>query len=146
MANPYIKNFPGVGGPAGLVRFDDENSMEFAPLPYGMSMEQGGNNFGGGWGDMTAYGKMATIGQGASAFSDLAGIYSAFKALNLQKKAFNFQKDAWNKNYANDVHDYENQLKDRWTAGNAAARVRGREYESMDSYLAPRKLTGTLPA
>lgn len=94
-------------------------------------------------GDMGSYGKLAVAGQGLSAFSDLAGLYGAFKALGMQKDALKFQKSAWNKNYANQVQDYENTLKDRWEAKSASAAARGQSYDSMDSYLAPRKLTGT---
>lgn len=98
------------------------------------------------WGQLGTVGKLGVVSQGLGAFSNLAGLYAGFKALSLQKKQFEFAKDAWNKNYANQVKDYENTLKDRWAARNASAAARGGSYESMGSWVGSRALTGTAPA
>ena len=86
---------------------------------------------------------MGGISEGLGAFSSLANMYMGFKALSQQKKQFKFQKNAWNKNYNNQVKDYENNLKDRWTAKNAYHELAGKDYQSMDSYVGDRQLTGT---
>lgn len=98
------------------------------------------------WGQLGTLGKVGVVSQGLGAFSNLASLYSGFKALSLQKKQFKFAKDAWNKNYANQVKDYENTLRDRWAARRASAGARGGSYQSLGSYLGDRALTGTVPA
>lgn len=80
------------------------------------------------------------IGQGVNAFSSLANIYAGFKAMKLAKSKFRFQKDAWNKNYNAQVKDYDNTLKDRWTARNASAQLNNRSFESMGSWVGSRAI------
>lgn len=104
------------------------------------------NPFMQDYNQLGALGKMGVWSQGLGALSNLASLYSGFKALSLQKKQFEFAKDAWNKNYSNQVKDYENTLKDRWAARNASAGARGGSYESMGSWVGSRALTGTTPA
>ena len=99
-----------------------------------------------GWSGLTLPQQFGVVSQGLGAFSNLASLYAGFKALSLQKKQFEFAKDSWNKNYANQVKDYENTLKDRWAARNAWAQNNGRTYESMASWVGSRALTGTTPA
>lgn len=143
-----------------------QNSLAYNPYAFGVG-NQGGNqqvvspqsfytsganmglpntDAGSSWSQMGLPEKLGVVSQGLGAFSTLAGIYSGFKALKLQKDMFNFQKDAWNKNYNNQLRDYENELRDRWTARNAGAAARGRDFESMESWMAPRRLTGTYSA
>lgn len=98
------------------------------------------------WGQLGTLGKIGVVSQGLGAFSNLASLYAGFKALSLQKKQFQFAKDAWNKNYANQVKDYENTLRDRWAARRASAGARGGSYQSLGGYLNDRALTGTVPA
>jgi hypothetical protein len=99
-----------------------------------------------GFGDLPFTQQMGAVTQGLGAFSNLASLYAGFKALSLQKKQFRFARDAWNKNYANQVKDYENTLKDRWAARNASAGARGGNYQSMAQWVGSRALTGTTPA
>lgn len=97
---------------------------------------------GNSWDQLSLYGKLGAVGQGVNAFSSLANLYAGFKALRLQEKQFDFARDAWNKNYNNQVKDYENTLKDRWAARNASASARGGSYDSMASWVGNRSLTG----
>ena len=101
----------------------------WATLPY--------NQLGG-------LGKMSFWANGIGAFAGLANIYAGFKALKLQQQAFDFQRKSWKMNYANQVKDYENQLRDRWAARNAAAAARGRNFQSLGDWLNQRSLTGAL--
>jgi len=126
---PYASQYGGYGAPPAVA-----NSLYSAQNP------------GGGWSSLGLPEKMGVVGQGFGAFNTLAQIYSGFKAMKLQKDMFNFQKDAWNKNYNNQLRDYENELRDRWEARSAGAAARGRGFESMDSWLAPRRLSGTYSA
>jgi hypothetical protein len=98
------------------------------------------------WADMGAYGKMGVVSQGLGAFSSLAQIYAGFKAMKLAKDQFKFQKEAWNKNYQAGVKDYENTLKDKWAARSASAAARGTDFQSMSSYVDPRKIDKTVTA
>ena len=98
------------------------------------------------YGQLGTLGKIGVVSQGLGAFSNLASLYAGFKALSLQKKQFQFAKDAWNKNYANQVKDYENTLRDQWAARRASAGARGGGYQSLGGYLGDRALTGTTPA
>jgi hypothetical protein len=98
------------------------------------------------WGQLGTAGKLGVVSQGLGAFSNLASLYAGFKALSLQKKQFQFAKDAWNKNYGNQVKDYENTLRDQWAARRASAGARGGSYQSLGGYLGDRALTGTTPA
>lgn len=114
--------------------------MDFGTMSqYGI----GGPNGGGGPQGTDYAGTFGAISDGLGAFTSLANIYAGFKALKLQKDQFNFSKEAWNKNYNNQVQDYENNLKDRWAARNASAQVNGRSFQSMDAYLGERALTGS---
>lgn len=97
------------------------------------------------WNQLGALGKMGVVSQGLGAFGSLASLYSGFKALKLQEDQFDFTKQAWNKNYNNQVKDYENTLKDRWAARNASAAAGGQSYESMGSWVGSRSLTGEAP-
>lgn len=99
-----------------------------------------------GWGQLGVAEKFGVVNQGLGAFSNLASLYAGFKALSLQKKQFQFAKDAWNKNYGNQVKDYENTLRDQWAARRASAGARGGSYQSLGGYLGDRALTGTTPA
>lgn len=94
------------------------------------------------WGQLGALGKVGAVSQGLGAFSSLANIYAGFKALKMQEKQFDFAKESWNKNYNNQVKDYENTLKDRWAARNASAGARGGSYETMGNWVGSRALTG----
>lgn len=98
------------------------------------------------WNQLGIGGKLGVVSQGLGAFSNLASLYAGFKALSLQKKQFQFAKDAWNKNYGNQVKDYENTLRDQWSARRAGAGARGGSYQSLGGYLGDRALTGTTPA
>jgi len=80
------------------------------------------------------------FGTGLSAFGNLASIYSGFKSLGLAKDQFQFQKDAFNQNFAAQRKDYENTLKDRWTARSASAASRGNTFEGMDQWVASRNI------
>jgi hypothetical protein len=123
----------------------------------GGMMDPGSPNFAGtgtgaatdlttSFGDMSAYGKMGVVSQGLGAFSSLAQIYAGFKAMKLAKDQFKFQKEAWNKNYQAGVKDYENTLKDKWAARSASAAARGTDFQSMSSYVDPRKIDKTVTA
>lgn len=100
------------------------------------------------WGQLGIGGKLGVVSQGLGAFSNLANIYAGFKAMKLQRDQFNFAKEAWQKNYNNQVKDYENTLKDRWTA-RAAGYIAGggdpNNLTSMGSWVAQRGLTGEAP-
>jgi hypothetical protein len=133
-ADPY-GNLGSYGLPAG------QTAQQFYGDPS-LAAAGGGQT---GWSALTMPQQMGVITQGLGAFGNLASLYSGFKALSLQKKQFKFAKDAWNKNYANQVKDYENSLKDRWTARNAGANARGRGFESMGSWVGSRALTGEVP-
>ena len=111
-----------------------------------LTQQQGQNPLLMDYGQLGTLGKIGVISQGLGAFSNLASLYAGFKALSLQKKQFQFAKDAWNKNYANQVKDYENTLRDQWAARRASAGARGGGYPSLGSYLGDRALTGTTPA
>lgn len=95
------------------------------------------------WSQMPMAEKLGVVGQGLGAFSTLAQIYSGFKALKLQKDMFKFAKDSWNKNYNNQLKDYENELKDRWASRRSSQAARGGGYDSMESWVGDRRLTGT---
>lgn len=82
------------------------------------------------------------VSTGLEAFTGLANLYTGFKALGLQEDAFDFQKDAWWKNYNNQVQDYENQLRKNHRVNELAAAKQGRDYQTLDSYLGDRQLTG----
>lgn len=101
------------------------------------------NNASGAWGDMDFTGKLGAVGTGISAFSSLANIYAGFKAMKLAKSQFKFQKDAWNKNYNAQVKDYENTLRDRWTARDASAQLNNRQFSSMEDWMSPRQIAPT---
>jgi len=137
--NNYGLNWLNGGG--GVT---DGTGGGFGPNYAGMMNQPGVG--GGGWNDLSMYGKVGVVSEGLSAFSNLANIYAGFKALKLQKDQFKFQKDAWNKNYNNQVKDYENNLKDRWAARSNSAAARGGTYESMASYVGGRALTGQAPS
>ena len=94
------------------------------------------------FGDMSAAGKMGVIGQGVSAFGTLASLYLGFKAMGAQKKQFKFQKGAWEKNYANSLKDCSNQLRDNHELKASGNAFFGRDYQSLDSYMADRQLGG----
>lgn len=126
---PGMQN-DGGGGGVDIGRYG--NALPGTPDPLG--------GLGTQWSEMGAYGKMATVGKGVGAFASLANIYAGFKAMKLAKSQFKFQKDAWNKNYQAQVKDYENTLKDRWTANTASAAARGQDYQSMSSYVDPRAI------
>lgn len=85
---------------------------------------------------------MGNISSGVSAFGTLAELYLGFKAMSAQKKQFNFQKQAWEKNYANSLKDYDNQLLDRHRRSSQGAAFFGNDYQSLDSYMAQRSLGG----
>jgi len=91
------------------------------------------------WKDQQTLGNIST---GVEAATGIAEIWQGFKQAKLQKKQFNFTKEAWNKNYANQVKDYENALKDKWAARDASARLNHREFQSLNTYLGDRSLTG----
>lgn len=126
-------------GPQSQPVFDSSQLFNNGPgvTPGG---QQGGfmNSLSNAWNNNP----MGVIGQGVSAFNTLAQIYSSFKALDLAEDQFSFQKKAWNKNYNNQVKDYDNQLKTRWAAQSAAHAARGKEFESMSSWVGDRTLTG----
>jgi hypothetical protein len=88
-------------------------------------------------------GGMEGIGQGVSAFANLANIYAGFKSLGLAKDQLQFSKSSFNKNFNAQAQSYNNELKDRWTARNASAQARGQSYESMDSWLSGRQINQT---
>jgi hypothetical protein len=102
-------------------------------------------------GPMSAFGNFWNnngqgIMQGLGAVTGLANLYAGFRALGMQEDQFDFQKEAWNKNYNNQVKDYENRLRDRWAAVRNAREARGKSYQSLDAYLGERSLTGSAPA
>lgn len=97
----------------------------------------------GGQGWFDKIGGMQGIGQGVSAFANLANIYAGFKSLGLAKDQFQFSKSSFNKNFNAQAQSYNNELKDRWTARNASAQARGQSYESMDSWMSGRKINQT---
>lgn len=104
-------------------------------------------NVGGGGNPMSAFGNFWNnngqgIMGGLGAATGLMNLYSGFKALGMQEDQFDFQKEAWTKNYNNQVKDYENRIKDRWESKSNAAASRGKEYASLESYVADRKLDG----
>lgn len=105
----------------------------------------GNNPWAMDWGQLGTVGKLGVISQGLGAFSNLANLYAGFKALSLQKKQFKFARDAWTKNYNNQLKDYENTLKDRWTARNAWAQNNNQSYESMGSWVGSRMPNGQDP-
>jgi len=125
---PYRMEYGGFGG----------NGLDVT----GQLLQQGQNPLLMDFNQLGALGKIGAVSQGLGAFSSLANLYAGFKALNLQEKQFKFARDAWNKNYANQVKDYENTLKDRWAARDASARSRGGTYSSMASWVGERALTG----
>ena len=127
-------------GPASQPTFDSSTLFNNAPTAGGPA---GGGGFMNSLSNAWNNNPMGVIGQGVSAFNTLAQIYSSFKALDLAEDQFSFQKKAWNKNYNNQVKDYENQLKSRWAARDSAAKARGQEFESMSSWVGDRRLTGT---
>lgn len=105
-----------------------------------------------GWNELGTYGKMGVVSEGLGALGSLANLYAGFKALRLQEKQFDFAKDAWNKNYNNQVKDYENTLRDRWLARDAGSRAggssgyhEGGQYQDMGSWVSARGLTGEAP-
>ena len=132
-ADPY-GNLGLYGLPSG------QTAQQFYADP---SLVAGGGQ--SGWSAMTLPQQLGVITQGLGAFSNLASLYSGFKALSLQTKQFKVARDAWNKNYENQVKYYENSLRDRWTARAAGAKARGRGFESMASWVGSRALTGEVP-
>lgn len=133
-SNGVTSNF-GQAAPMGQITFQDYLSGNPAVQPQS-------NGLMGSLSQAWQNNPMGVIGQGVSAFGTLASIYSGFKALDLAEDQFSFTKNAWNKNYNNQVKDYENTLKDRWAARQSAAAARGREFESMSSWVGDRRLTG----
>lgn len=132
-------------GEAGYPLSSPNNAGDTTALAGG-ALNQQQNPLLMDWNQLGIGGKLGVVSQGLGAFSNLASLYAGFKALSLQKKQFQFAKDAWNKNYANQVKDYENTLRDQWAARRASAGARGGGYQSLGSYLGDRALTGTTPA
>ena len=86
---------------------------------------------------------MGNISSGVSAFGTLAELYLGFKAMSAQKKQFNFQKQAWEKNYANSLKDYDNQLLDQYSRQSQGQAYFGNtNFQSLDSYMGQRSLGG----
>jgi len=135
IAGPGSQNYLGGG----------ENNSILGQDFSGTATGTGDNLWAQDWNQLGSVGKLGVVSQGLGAFSNLANIYAGFKAMSLQKKQFQFAKDAWNKNYNNQVKDYENTLKDRWAARNASAGARGGSYESMGSWVGSRAMTGQAP-
>jgi len=145
MVQPQLGNF-GYGSGMGT-----NNNFGLGSMPgsSGAAVAQPGM-----WQGMQQWGKQAgsKIGgvlgstgfqQGMGAFSTLANMYTGFKSLGLAKDQLNFQKKAWNKNYQAQVKDYENTLKDRWTARNASARTRGgSQMQGMNEWVGDRAIGG----
>jgi len=117
-----------------LQGFDNGLGFENFKMP-GFAAEEGG--FFGSLGDIF---KSKGFGQGVSAFSTLANIYGGFKSLGLAEDQFDFQKSAFNKNFEAQKKDYENTLKDRWTARNASASSRDQSFPGMDQWLSNRTI------
>lgn len=81
---------------------------------------------------------------GLGAFSTLANMYTGFKSLGLAKDQLQFQKSSFNKNFNASAQSYNNQLKDRWTASNAAAMAGGNNnFQGMDQWMAGRQIEQT---
>lgn len=141
MAVPYTYNLPIINGQGGGTAQIDNGQLD---ISGGIQGNQ--NPLLMDWNQLGIGGKLGVVSQGLGAFSNLASLYSGFKALSLQKKQFKFARDAWNKNYGNQVKDYENTLRDRWAARRASAGARGAGFESMGSWVGSRALTGAPPA
>jgi len=94
------------------------------------------------WGDMGAYGKLAAVGEGVSAFGTLAQLYLGFKAMGAQKKQFKFQKGAWEKNFAASLKAYDNQVLDNYNKYAQGNQYFGNAYDDKETYTAARSLSG----
>lgn len=77
---------------------------------------------------------------GVSAFGNLANIYAGFKSLGLAEDQLDFAKSSFNRNFSAQAKSYNNELKDRWEARQAGASARGRNYETMGSWLQGRTI------
>jgi len=137
----------GQGSALNLSGTQQQNASPFSLMdpsssgflqPFGADQNSGGGLFG----QLGNLFKSEGFQSGVSGFSQLANIYSGFKALGLAKDTLSFQKSAFNKNFNAQVKDYENTLKDRWTARNASAASRGQSFESLGSFLNDRKIGG----
>ena len=154
MTNGFQGNFMdnyGVGGPTPSVSQSfGGGGFNYQPfqMPGAAGPGQGGmwENLRGsiGQGFDKIGGILGSEGfqSGMGAFSTLANMYTGFKSLGLAKDQLNFQKKAWNKNYQAQIKDYENTLKDRWTARNASAATRGQSFQGMNEWVGERAIGG----
>lgn len=124
------------GGGGGFPAIPFRNDFVAGNGPSG---QEGG--FGGFFGKMGDIFGGEKFGKAVGGFSALANLYGGFKSLGLAKDQFGFQKDVFNKNYAAQRKDYENTLKDRWTARNASAASRGQSFQSMDQWVGARNIS-----
>jgi hypothetical protein len=118
-------SLPGLGGVGGI---GPSLSGIGGAQPQGMFSQIG--NVLGSEGFANATGAFATLGK----------MYTGFKSLGLAKDTLNFQKKAFNKNFNAQAKDYENTLKDRWTARNASASARGQSFQDMDKWVGSRSI------
>jgi len=130
----------GVQGFSGGA-YQGAGALDLAPEGFGWGSGKSPNQDSKGlfsqMGNLFGSEKFAT---GAGAFSTLASMYAGFKGLGLAKDTLNFQKGAFNKNFNASAKDYENTLKDRWTARNASAGARGQSFQGMDQWVGDRAI------
>lgn len=115
--------------------------MAFSPFDRTFTASAPNSSGIGNWWNQNGEGVMG----GLSAITGLANLFGAFQSLGLQRDAFSFEKDKFNRNFANQVKAYENELRDQWFARSGAMATLGQEYMSEDSFLAQRGLTGEMP-
>jgi hypothetical protein len=123
--SPYRESFGGYG-------LNQAGDLSTANPQYASSI----NNQG-----MSALDKMSAIGQGVQAFATLAGLYTGFKGLQMQKKQFNFAKSAWNKNFSAQLGAYDNALRDNYEKYRQGNSYFGNSYQSEDDYMSQRSLS-----
>jgi len=102
------------------------------------------NPYGMNWDDLGIYGQAGIVGQGIGALSDLGGIYAAIVGAKEQRKMNRFNRSATRLNMENMDRTTNNMYRDQYESRNASARFAGRGFESMDSWMKPRQVSGTI--
>lgn len=88
---------------------------------------------GGGFGDISTFGK---IGMGLQGLQTIGGLISGFGQLSLAKKQFKLQKDVLNTNLNNQIQAYNTSLDDK---ARSRAVVEGQSDSERDAYIEANK-------